>query len=102
MTNCSPDCAEINGGHCPGDSCVYRPDAAPPAPEIRTIGVTLASWQGGSIILGGFGCPTCGGGFFVETDVARAPRPGTRLWCPRCGTAATIAALDLAERGSNA
>lgn len=35
MMNCSPDCAEINGGHCPGDSCPYRPDG--PADRRRRV-----------------------------------------------------------------
>jgi hypothetical protein len=28
--NCSAECAEMNGGHCPGASCVYRPDVYRP------------------------------------------------------------------------
>jgi hypothetical protein len=31
--NCGPLCAEILGGHCPGDSCPYRPTDALPWSE---------------------------------------------------------------------
>lgn len=29
--NCSPMCAEMLGGHCPGETCVYRLTGAPTA-----------------------------------------------------------------------
>lgn len=31
MHGCSSDCAEFNGGICPGADCTYRPDPAPAA-----------------------------------------------------------------------
>jgi DNA-directed RNA polymerase subunit RPC12/RpoP len=48
------------------------------------LGVSLVSFQGGTIILRGYGCSRCGNGFWTEDDKVRRLPAGEHP-CPHCG-----------------
>jgi hypothetical protein len=58
---------------------------APAFPTFSDLGASLVSFQGGTIILRGFGCGRCGNGHWAEDDPARRRPVGTAVACPHCG-----------------
>lgn len=59
------------------------------------LGILIASFQGGHIILEGFGCPSCGKGFWVEGADHKIEN-GSLCSCPN----PKCSALRLVNRGS--
>jgi hypothetical protein len=53
--------------------------------EFGKLGSSPTSFQGGFIVLVGFGCRNCGNGFWTEGDDKRILSPGSVHPCPHCG-----------------
>ncbi|HUR86940.1 MAG TPA: hypothetical protein VMY78_16525 [Solirubrobacteraceae bacterium] len=55
------------------------------------LGKIGAQFQGGFIVLQGYGCTGCGGGFWTEADDSRRLAPGAIHPCPHCGQRREVA-----------
>jgi ribosomal protein S27AE len=54
------------------------------------LGTIGANFQGGFIVLQGYGCGRCGNGFWTEADDARRLPGGSLHPCPHCGEPSLI------------
>lgn len=66
----------------------------PELPTFSDLGDMLVSFQGGHILLRGFGCGGCGNGHWAEDDPARRRPAGMVVNCPHCGRLTRIGDAD--------
>lgn len=58
------------------------------AGDFSDLGQIGANFQGGFIVLQGYGCPGCGNGFWAEADSQRRLEAAQHACrCPHCGEA---------------
>jgi hypothetical protein len=66
-------------------------------PTFSDLGDSLVSFQGGVIILRGFGCGRCGHAHWAEDDPARRRPAGAVIACTRCSELAKLPEVDRAD-----